>query len=162
GNVVALSIQNNVSCHGINFIGNTATWAGPNAINVISLPVSGCSITIRGNNISASSGSTAISLPAGKVVADGNTFSTLVPFGLGSGVVAQIGLNEYLGTSPNAISTMGGAGRYTDLHTTTFYGGGGGNPALNAASSLGITGAATFNGNLSVFGTLYKQNSAFK
>jgi hypothetical protein len=160
GNVVALSIQNGVSCQALNFLGNALQWGGSNPVNVLSL--AGCLITVRGNTFSASSGSVAISMQSGYLVADGNAFSTLIPFSLGPGVISQIGVNDYAGTSPGPISTMGGAGRYTDLHTTTFYGGGGGNPALDVVGNLVVNGAATFNGNLSVYGTLYKHNSAFR
>lgn len=159
----ALSIPDNISCLSINFIGNYINNAGSGAIDVISVPNAPCSITVRGNFIAASPGSTAIKMsgPGGQLIADGNVFSGLIPFDLATTVRIQIGLNDYLsGSSPAVSQSPSISGRYTDLHTTTFFGAGA--PALQTFGNLMVKGAATVNGNVSVGGRVVKSNSTFR
>jgi len=177
----ALSIPDNISCLSINFIGNYINNPGSGAIDVISTP-NACTITVRGNLIAASPGSTAIKMSAGQLIADGNVFKTLFPFDLGQFVSIQIGINEYLSGSSPALSPSSGPtaaitplpwmpGRYTDLHTTTFFGYvcppdshcvGGPVPALQVSGNLAVNGVATVTGAVSVNGRIIKSHSTFR
>lgn len=166
GNPVAIDIQDGVSCHGINILGNWVGDDGSNPVNLINVSGSGCLITVRDNYLAADlNGSVGIRMVAGKLIADGNTFDFLTtPFQLGSSVVADIGINRYLHQAtitPNAVSNMGGAGRFIDLSGTTFFGDGLG-PALQINGGLGVSSNASTTGNFVVNGTLSKAGGGFK
>jgi len=166
GNPVVLDIQDGVSCHGITVMGNWVGDIGPTPVNMINVAGTGCSVTVRDNYLGSNlNGSVGIRMVAGKLTADGNTFDSVnTPFQLGPGVVADIGINQYINGSSitqNSVSSMGGAGRFTDLSGTTFFGDGLG-PALQLWGGLGVSSNASTTGNFVVNGTLTKSGGGFK
>jgi hypothetical protein len=178
GAPIAVQIQNGVSCRGITVMGNwsgdtcrTATDCNTNIFNLIDIPSTSCSVTVRDNFLSGGSQpsgaltTTAIHMAGGRLVADGNVFDGIAnPFNLGSGIVADIGANTYQDTpAPTPVSWMGGGGRLNAGTQTVFYGdGAGGLPALQANGGLWLNGNASTTGNVTVNGTLSKSAGAFK
>jgi hypothetical protein len=166
----ALSIPGNISCNNINVTGNYINNAGVGAIDVISISNPDCSITVRGNYIGASPQSTAIKMTGGRLIADGNVFSGLIPFNLGSADASQIGINEYLsGSSPEASPLPAAVGRHIGLQTTTMFGAaayclqcGASFAPFQTSGNLTVNGAATVNGNVVVHGRVAKSNSTFR
>jgi hypothetical protein len=167
GNPVVLDVnEDGISCYGINVVGNWVGDIGPNPVNLITFSGGGCSITVQDNYLSGNpNGSFGIHIDSGRLKAEGNTFDSLTAaFALGSGVVADIGMNEYIGNTiitQNPISTMGGAGRLIGLSGITFYGDGSG-PALQANGGFGASANASTTGNFMVYGTLSKAGGGFK
>jgi hypothetical protein len=157
-NVPLLSMQSGFACGPLSFTGNLIANPAPSpSVNLISITDTGCSLTVKGNYFTGNSGSYAISMTSGTLVADGNLFSTVNPFALvENGVTAEIGVNEY-STSPSFPSypTMG-VELITYPQMTSLF------AVVNTQGNFQVNGNSQLFNSMTVGGTLSKSAGAFK